>query len=385
MPNRWRQLCSVVTACAALLFNPAGAAAADDEILLGQSASLSGNFATQAASYRDGALAYFAAINAKGGVRGRRFRLLTLDDGYAVERAVANTRRFIDDERVLALFGYTWTNTVKASIPLATEAGVPMVAPYTGYQELYGRQEPMVFTTRAGFSDELAHIVRHLRTLGTRRVALLHYDSLSGRELLAETQQLLRDAQMQLSGVGTMKAGSSDTAAAVQALAQTDMQALIVGASGSDAVAFIRAFERASKDFRAGRRTPYYARSLIGSRQLADELGPLAVGIMVSQTAPNPFKSRAPVAAEYRRLLAQLDARLRPDHIGLEGMIAAKVLVEAVRRSAGRPTRSSIVQGMQRLNDLDVGGYRVSFGPGRHHGSRFVDMTMIGDGGKMVD
>lgn len=350
------------------------------EVVLGQSASFSGSFAAQAASYRDGALAYFAAVNARGGVHGRRIRLVSLDDGYTVERAVGNTRRLIEAERVFALFNYMWTNTVKVSIPLAEAAGVPMFAPYTGYEALYVQHAPQVFTTRASFADELAQIVRHLHTIGLTRIGLVHYDSESGRELLRETQGRTDALRMTLSGRASMKAGSRDADAAVRALVGADMQAVILGVSGSDAVAFIRAYEPVRRG-----RTPYYARSLIGVQQLVAELGSLAQGLSVSQTAPNPYKDRHAVAVEYRNLLQGFDPKRSPDYIGLEGMIAAKVFTEALRRAGPQPTREGLRRALEAMHAYDAGGYLVSFGPQRHHGSRYVDITLVGAQGRIID
>ncbi len=351
----------------------------DRDIVLGQSASFTGSFASQATSYRDGALAYFEHINAKGGVAGRKIRLVSLDDGYVADKAKANTEQLLNNDKVLALFGYTWTNTVKATIPMAEAAAVPMFAPYTGYEELYAKHSPYVFTTRASFSDELGQIVQHLRTIGLTRIGLLHYDSLSGKELLAETQARMSAAGLKLQAIGSMKTASKDPAAAIEALKGVDLQALIIGASGSDAVAFVREFEKV----RAGK-TQYYARSLIGVKQLVTELGPLAGGISISQTAPNPNKNKL-VAVEYRQVLSKFNPQAKPDYIGLEGMMAAKVMVEALRRAGSNPSREGLVQALDRMNEFDVGGYTLRFGPKKHHGSRFVDITLIGRDGRIVD
>lgn len=378
--KRHRRLLCALLLCAGAAAVHAEPGVGAREIVLGQSASFSGSFASQAGSYCDGALAYFAAVNAGGGVHGRRLRLVSLDDGYVVERAQANTRRLIGDEKVFALINYMWTNTVKHSLPLAERAGVPMIGPYTGYEALYGTPSPMAFTTRASFADELQQIVQHLHTIGLTRIGLLHYDSASGRELLADTRRRMRALGLPLQAIGSMKAGSKAPEAAVEALKDSQLQALILGASGSDAVAFIRAFEQV----RHGR-TQYYAGSLVGAKQLIDELGPLARGVSVSQTAPNPHRNRAGGAVEYRRLLARLDPALRPDYIGLEGMIVAKVFVEALRRAGPQPTPEKLVRALERMDEFDAGGYTLRFGSGRHHGSHYVDITLIGGGGRIVD
>ncbi|MCW7538607.1 ABC transporter substrate-binding protein [Aquabacterium sp. A7-Y] len=358
---------------------PAGASVTR-EVVLGQSASFSGSWAAQATSYRDGALAYLNWVNSNGGVYGMKIRLISLDDGYKVDRAVENTRKLIEEEKVDALFNYTWTNTVRATIPIAIQAKVPYFGPYTGYDELYTSHSPYVFTTRASFSEELAKIIVHLKTIGLTRIGLLYYDSPSGRELRAETTRMLADVGLRLHAEGKMKPTTKDASPAVAALREADMQALILGASGSDAVAFIRQFEEVRKG-----RTQYYARSLIGIKQLVEELGPLAGGVSVSQTAPNPFRSRAQVAVDYRRLLARLDPRLKPDYIGLEGFISAKVMVEALRKAGPQPSRQTLARALTGMGRVDVGGYAVRFAPGRHHGSHFVELTLIGRDGRVVD
>ena len=61
-------------------------------IRLGQSLPLTGALAELGTEYRDGMLAHFKQLNAKGGIHGRKVELTTLDDGYVVERSVENTR-----------------------------------------------------------------------------------------------------------------------------------------------------------------------------------------------------------------------------------------------------------------------------------------------------
>ena len=352
----------------------------DREILLGQSASFTGSFAEQAAAYRDGAQLYFDHVNKKGGVHGRAIRLLSLDDGYKAENAVANTKQLIEKDKVFSLFNYTWTNTVKASLPLASEAKVPMFAPYTGYEELYSQPNRFVFTTRANFSDELGTIIRHLMSIGLKHISLVRYDSLSGKELLLETEQRLAKYEVKLDGVGMMKSNSKDPKEAVKALKAIESQVIILGMSGSDAVSFIRAYETET-----GRKPYYFARSLINAKQLSKELGAQARGISVTQTAPNPFKAAAPIAKEYRRLLSEKNAQAEPDYIALEGFIAAKVFVHGLELCGKNLTRERLISALESIKELELGGYSVKYSASNHHGSRYVDITLIGLNGRTFD
>jgi ABC-type branched-subunit amino acid transport system substrate-binding protein len=101
---------------------------------------------------RAGALAYFQAVNAAGGVNGRKIELRSLDDGYEPDRAAANTRKLIDDG-VFLLFGYVGTPTSNASKPIFTAARVPFVGAFW-LQSLRNPHNRYIFNIRASYFDE---------------------------------------------------------------------------------------------------------------------------------------------------------------------------------------------------------------------------------------
>lgn len=368
---------------AALLCAPMCGSAQDafkGEIVLGQSGSFSGSFAAQAEAYRDGALLYFREINRRGGIHGRRIRLVSLDDLYQADLAVENTVKLIERHNAFALIHYTWTPIARAAIPVATKYQVPFFAPYTGAGDIYQSSSPVVFTVRASFQAELEMIVRHVTTLGIRKIAFVRYASQTGDELLAELRPLLDKYGATLTGIGSMPNNSAQPGEAIQQLAAVDAQAFLLGVSGTDAVAFIKGYQAAT-----GRKPPYYARSLVGAGQLAEELGEQAFGISVTQLVPNPFKQVAEVSKEYNRLLRSTGAPgAKPDYISFEGFIAAKVLCEALTRAGPALSRTGFMQALSTMK-VDLGGFEVTFSPDKRNGSEFVDMTMIGRHGRPIN
>lgn len=72
--------------------SPQGNAQAQ-EIVLGQSVALSGPAQELGKEMNLGARVYFDAVNASGGIKGRRIVLRVLDDGYEPTRAEANTKK----------------------------------------------------------------------------------------------------------------------------------------------------------------------------------------------------------------------------------------------------------------------------------------------------
>jgi ABC-type branched-subunit amino acid transport system substrate-binding protein len=134
MRSAWRWLGGIVVAATALAAGAEPGVTATT-IVLGQSAAFSGPASELGTEMRAGAMAYFQAVNAAGGVSGRKIELRSLDDGYEPDRAAGNTKKLIDDG-VFLLFGYVGTPTTNASKPIFTAARVPLVGPFTGAESL---------------------------------------------------------------------------------------------------------------------------------------------------------------------------------------------------------------------------------------------------------
>jgi branched-chain amino acid transport system substrate-binding protein len=62
----------------------------------------------------------------------------------------------------------------------------------------------------------------------------------------------------------------------------------------------------------------------------------------------------------------------------------AKVLVEALRKAGKDPTREKLISSLEGMHNYDLGGYRVSYSANDRLGSRFVDLTVIGSGGRVL-
>lgn len=344
--------------------------ASTQEVVLGQSAPLSGPFASLGEAYRNGALLAFDDANRTGELGARRVRLVTLDDAYAVDKAIANAQALIEEHRVACFFNHMFTNTVRATLPLAVAAGIPFVGPYSGHPDLYRNDQPLLFMTRASFAQELQRILDYLVSVGYKRTALVYYDNAVGEELRQEVQSGLSKRGRPLFAAAKMSVGGSATAAA-RGTADKDIDAVVLGVSGSDAVAYLRAQKA------AGHRPTYFARSLVGSSQLHQELGADAAGIVISQLVPSPFKPTLPVARSYLKLLAQRDAKALPTFVELEGFINARLMVAALRKIDGSVTRESLVKALSSVGRTEIGGFAIDFEGRNRNGSQFVELTML--------
>jgi branched-chain amino acid transport system substrate-binding protein len=349
----------------------------ENRILLGQSAALSGPASALGTAMRDGALAYFDAVNAAGGVSGRQIVLTTLDDGYDPERAGPNTATLVDKERVFALFGYVGTPTSNAAQSWVEKGAVPFFAPMTGAESFRTPFNKNVFNIRDGYIAETEKIVEHLDAMGVKKVAVLYQNDAYGKSGLEGVTQALKKRNLDVLATAVVERNSVDVAAAVAKMKAAQPRAIVMISAYKASAAFIRAMRKNNDHL------PFFWNvSFVGSRALADELGPEASGVMISQVMPSPLDETLSIVKEYRKLYLSKPGR-EADYASLEGFIAAKVFVEGLRHVKGEPTRKNFVHALETMGMYNLGGYTVKFAPGNHNGSSYVDLSIITKSGRI--
>ena len=348
----------------------------ESQILLGQSAALTGPAQQLGKDMRFGANLYFDHVNKQGGVNGRRIVLKSLDDGYESNRAAANTKKLINEDKVFALFGYVGTPTSAASLPIFTEARVPFVGAFTGAELLRHPVNRYVFNVRASYFDETEAIVQHLTAMSIDRIAIFYQNDAYGQAGLAGVERALKKRNLQLIARGTVERNTVDVKKAVEVISKAQPQSVIMISAYTSCAAFIREMKKVGSD------PTFWNVSFVGSKAIAKELGPDGRGVEISQVVPFPWDPTVPVVKEYLKLLEQ--AKAQPDFGTLEGFISAKVMVEGLRRAGRKLDRESFLRAMDSMSDYDAGGFKVSYGPDNHSGSSFVDLTIVSKDQKFV-
>lgn len=360
-----------------LMASAQSVSARNGPLVLGQSAAFSGPASELGLQYHAGARLCFDQVNANGGVDGRKIELHRLDDGYDPDRCVANTRQFLQDG-VFALFGYVGTPTTAAALPLATEAKVPLFAPLTGAQSLREPFNRQVVHVRASYIDETAAIVKQALGLGTRRVAVFHQNDGYGQAGLDGVRKALAQHQLEPVAVGTVERNSTEVASALSTILAANPEAVVQVGTYKACAVFVRLARK------AGFMGTFYNVSFVGAQALLDELGAVAAGVAVSQVMPFPYAPVTPLSGEYLAALKSDFGRgLTPNYSSIEGYVAARVFVEALRRAGKNPNREDLIQAVQGMTAFNLGGFNLSYGPQRNTGSSFVEMTLLTKDGRI--
>jgi ABC-type branched-subunit amino acid transport system substrate-binding protein len=191
------------------------------------------------------------------------------------------------------------------------------------------------------------------------------------------TEIALAKRNMKIHSTGTVERNTLKVEKAVEA----------INASAPDAVVMVGAYAACAEYIRqmkkAGSASQFYNVSFVGSKALSDALGKEGVGVAISQVVPFPWATGVPVVKEYQAL-AKKAGFADYNFSAMEGFLVAKVMVEGLRRTGKNLTRENFVDAMEKMQDVDVGGFFVTYSPKSHTGSKFVDLTIIGREGKFL-
>jgi ABC-type branched-subunit amino acid transport system substrate-binding protein len=342
----------------------------DRRIVLGQSAAFSGPAAQLGIQMNRGAKLCFDALNAAGGVHGAQIELRTMDDMYEPDKCKANTDALIKED-VFALFGYVGTPTSLAALPLVNQHKVPFFGPFTGAEALRDPFSRYVFHVRASYFDETAAIVKQLTTMGLKKIAVFRQNDSYGQAGLDGVVRALKTHGLDPVAIGLVERNTVAVAAAVQAIVPKNPDAIVQISAYKSCAAFVREARK------AGFGGTFYNVSFVGTQALSDELGTDARGVAVSQVMPFPFQPKSAIAREFLAAVQKAGGENKANYSSIEGYVAAKVLIEGLRRAGKGATRESLINGLESIQNFDIGGLMVNYGPRSHVASRFVDLTML--------
>lgn len=321
-----------------------------------------------------GAKAVFERANAERILGGARIELIQRDTSGKKETALALTQKSLAEDNATAFFGFGGGPVLEAVLPLMTQAQMPMIGSFTG-ADTTRDVSPYMFHTRPSYNIEVEAMARHMATIGYKQVAVAAVDRPIGTAGLKKIEQL-KDLGITWQNL-PFKQDLSDVDATVKAIIQSKPAAVLVLAPPGPGLELIKR----CKD--AGYTGTWHGLSVLSSAVAFNVLAERARGIVVSQSSPLPSSSAPMVRSDFMGLMQKAGiATPQVEHV--EGYVAARTMLEVLKRCNGRFDPATVYQTTQALPRLDLGGLFVDFTGGNRNGSNRVFMTMISRDGKLL-
>ncbi len=340
-----------------------------DTILIGQSAGFTGGQAAYSKDVKVGIESYFNAVNKSGGINGRKLKLVSLDDQGKKDNVVANTKKLVGEENVFALIGYTSGAGVEAALDFVEKAKVPMLSPATGNMGIRAKFHRQLFHTRAGYDVEMKAVVGNMSINGIKRFALVYLDDVGPANPKAMMDAMAEYKLLPVAAV-PINRNSEDFSSQAETLVKAQPDAVLMISNSKPIVKLVQEMKKRGY---AGR---FVTSSFSGTGLIAD-LKDDAAGITMIQVLPPVTKDILSITKDFAVNLNSLSPETKANYTNFEGYIAARVMVEGLKRAGKTPTRGSFVTGLESIRNLDLGGYTINYSSNNHNGSNFADIGIV--------
>ena len=348
----------------------------DERIVFGQSAAFSGPAQALGENMRRGIRAAFEERNEAGGVHGRRLELVSHDDAYEPEAAVVNTLRLIDDDKVFALIGAVGTPTSRSATPIAEDAGIPYIAPFTGAEFLRDAAWSSVLNLRASYYQETEEMVARLtEDLSIERIAVMYQDDSFGRAGYRGVRFALERRGMEPVSIGLYPRNTTAVKTALLDLRRGNPEAVIMIGAYEPVAALISWARHTGFD------PVFMTVSFVGSNALAQELGSGGAGVFVTQVVPFPQDDSLPIVEAYVRALSAYAPDAIPGFVSFEGYLAGRLAIDGLDRCGLDVDRACFLNSFRGAGTVDLDGFELRYGDGDNQGSDAVFLTVIGEDG----
>ena len=342
------------------------------DIVVAQTLDLSG-LSNLGKDFSNGIRTYFDAVNARGGVRGRRISFVQLDDSGRAADAAANVDKLLLENDVDAMIATTSEETLlaAANAPRLRASTLLLVGAPTGTDLERAGINARVLPVRATYRDEARVLLDYLKTFSEGGVALVRGDGPDAEACALALREEARARNLSLAfDDGTQKWLQ-------RAPSKSALGAVIIA---GDALGVAPALQHARK---TAPMAAVLGFSTVDHRTLIEIAGASAKGMLITQTVPPPGKTIHPFQREHRALMKKYRDEPPTQHT-LEGYVVARLLVSALERVEGEPTATKVSAALREVPAIELGPMRVA-GRGIGAVNRYVDMTAISSKGGLVE
>ena len=336
-------------------------------IKLGMSNALTGPAHQLGGKLSTGALVYFEKLNLNGGINGQKVELISLDDGYEPSNTYDNTLHFINEEKVLALFGYVGTPTSHAILPIISKYNIPYLMPFTGADFLRTPVVKNIFNLRASYFEEAKAQIKYLVEIkGFKNIALVIQADQFGLAGQRSFTKILQQYGLKPIISERYKRNSIDI---INVLSRLKSKPI-------DAVIFVGTYQPFSYlinlGYEEGFRPFFGSLSFVSSKDVFPKLK-YPSKVIISEVMPNLEQCQWEVCYQFKKDMNDA-GHLDLDRLQLEGYLNAHIFSLVAKQCGENLTRECLMKKFE-IFDHQNSGLNISFSSSNHQGLNQVYLS----------
>jgi branched-chain amino acid transport system substrate-binding protein len=370
-------------AAGGVLFTPAliGRAAAaatrgvtDTQITFGTMQDLSGVTAVQGVNNANAMRLVYDAVNAKGGVHGRKLNWVLEDMQYIVPKAVQAMNKLLNKDEIFFSLGNGGTPHNDAVMPAMFEKNVPNVFPLTCARSMYEPFNRLKFGQFSSYYDQMRAAVKYFTEKhGKTRVGVMYQDTDYGKDVLAGAVAQAEALGLKMGATAAFRPTDTDFNAHVARLQDDKCDLVIMGTIVKDTVIILQTARK------AGFNATFCGNFATYSTAVAEAPGEPAEGFYSMAPAlyrypDDPTPAVHEFCENYRKKFG-----IEANYLGEAGYTAATFAVAVLEKVGRDLTLESFIAGLESMKDWhDIfGGPALSMSPTNHHASSQSFLSVV--------
>lgn len=349
----------------------------DTEIVIGSNTDLSGVTAIQAVNNIDAVRLAFDEANARGGVHGRKLRLIVEDTQYQVPRAVQGMNKLLNRDNVFFTVVDGGTPMNNAVMPIQFAKNVPNLFPLTAARSMYEPFNRLKFGQFASYYDQMRSGVKYfVSERGKKVVCAMYQDSDFGRDVMAGAVDQLKAMNMAVVAETAHKPTDTDFNGPVAKLRDAGCDLILLGTIVRDTTIILSTVKKIGWHVDLlGQSASYDTAVATAPGGVGEGFYSMAPGVYAYPDDPRPAVQA--FAQKYKATSGR-----DPNFLGETGWTTGQVVLLALDRAGRNLTVDSLIKGIESIKDFhDIfGGPPLSFGPDQHHGSSASFLSVVRDG-----
>ncbi|CAN5402867.1 ABC transporter substrate-binding protein [soil metagenome] len=350
------------------------AQAAEPPIVVGQSLNLGPDSDGGGLRIEAATKGYIASINAAGGVKGRKIELVSLNDDGDPKIHAKNLKNLAENRGAVAFMNCQDDASCMVATAVASELQVPLVGVMSGLKSLPNADGPWIFRVRPDYEREAVRLGKQLVSMACSRIVIVT-DAPGSEPVKVLRASLARESL----SVAVLETGSNPAAT------QTLLKNLEKGPyHAAVMVVSLKTLEGLMDNQITAR--PEWPRVIVSLS--SNHLQTLMAGFKnhsfgFTYVVPNPEILDRPLTQEFQRTMDKYGAGHSSTFVGMEAYVNTKLLVEALQR-ASRAEPKAVATALRSMDNVDLGGFRVSFSNGAASGSSWIDIGIRSRYGQLL-
>jgi branched-chain amino acid transport system substrate-binding protein len=350
------------------------------EIVLGMHTDLSGPAATYGVSSSNAVKMRFDELNDKGGVHGRKVKLIVEDTQYQVPRAVQAGAKLIHRDHIFAMVAGLGTPMNNALFKEQFDANVPNLFPLSAARSMYEPFHKLKFYGAASYVDQVRAGINYFVTKkGKKALCVMYQDTDFGKEVLDGVQMQADKMKLKIVETTTHKPTDQDFTAQITKLKAASCDLVVFGTIVRDTIVPYATARKIGWD------VDFFGSTASYDLFVAAAQGGVTEGLYATGLTDMPYRDTlSPVAqAWFDRYKERY--KVEPNIGAVYGWVAADLTVLGLEKAGADLTTDSFVRGMESIKGYkDIfNGPEANFGPDKHQGANSAFLAQV-KGGRWV-